>query len=130
MRVFNNLVDIDPEWTGLRCFIQVHRLVVHDTTSTEEMAYFISSLPDTTTAEVFQNGIRGHWTIENSLHYVKDVTFKEDASKTRTKQAPQNISLFKNIAINLLRKHHFSNLAQAIRLIANDIPKLYEIIIA
>lgn len=103
---------------------------MHHDTTTEEWAYFISSLPPTTSAKVFADGIRSHWAIENSLHYVKDVTFKEDASKTRTKQAPQNISLWRSMVINVLRHHGFTNLAQAIRLVANDIPRLYGMIAA
>lgn len=96
----------------------------------EETAYFISSLSPKTPAPVFNEGIRSHWAIENSLHYVKDVTFKEDASKIRTKNAPQNISLLKNIVINIFRKNNYSNMAQAIRLTANDIPKLWKLVSA
>jgi predicted transposase YbfD/YdcC len=79
---------------------------------------------------VFSDGIRGHWRIENSLHYVKDVTMKEDTSRTRTKNAPQNISLMKNLALNLLRQAGYTNIAQAIRLVANDIPKIWEMVSA
>jgi predicted transposase YbfD/YdcC len=97
---------------------------------TEEVAYFISSLPASTPAADFSKGIRGHWSIENSLHYCKDVTFKEDASKVRTKQAPENISVIRNMAINLFRGAGYTNMAQAIRLVANDVPKLWEIVSA
>ncbi len=97
---------------------------------TEELAYYIASLPATTPAKDLNTGIREHWLIENSLHYTKDVTFKEDASRIRTKNAPQNISLLKNIVINIFRKNHYTNLAQAIRLVANDIPKLWELVSA
>ena len=38
-------------------------------------------------AKEYSTGIRGHWSIENSLHYVKDVTFKEDLSKTKNRNA-------------------------------------------
>jgi predicted transposase YbfD/YdcC len=117
-------------WAGLQCFVQVHRSVRQKDRLTEEMAYFISSLPATTPAAVFGAGIRGHWRIENTLHYVKDVTMKEDASKTRTKNAPQNISLMKNLALNLLRQAGYTNIAQAIRLVANDIPKIWEMVSA
>jgi predicted transposase YbfD/YdcC len=99
--------------------------------ATKETAYFISSLPAaTTSAAKFGAGIRGHWRIENSDHYVKDVTMKEDASKTKTGKAPQNISLIKNIALNLFRRNGYQNIAQAIRLVANDVPKLWEMVSA
>jgi predicted transposase YbfD/YdcC len=119
---------VSADWAGLACFIQAHRTVEQQGKQTEETAYFISSLPSNTPTEQFASGIRGHWLIENSLHYVKDVTFKEDASKIRTKQAPQNISLIKNMAINLLRGAGYTNMAQAIRLVGHDIGRLWEIV--
>jgi len=75
-------------------------------------------------AEDFNIWIRSHWAIENSLHYVKDVTFKEDASKIVSWNAPQNRSLILNIVINTLRKNGYKNIASATRLVANDIPLL------
>ena len=110
--------------------MEVRRQVRVKEKITEETAYFISSLSSTTKASLFNTGIREHWLIENSLHYVKDVTLKEDASKIVTKNSPQNISLLKNIVINLFRKHNYTNMAQAIRLVANDIPRLWEMVSA
>ena len=52
---------------------------------------------------------------------MKDVTFEEDASKIRTNNAPQNMSTIKNIAINILRKNEYENMAQAMRLVSNNI---------
>jgi predicted transposase YbfD/YdcC len=72
-------------------------------------------------AKTYHHGIRSHWAIENSLHYVKDVTFGEDASLIRTGNAPTNFSIIRNIAINLLRRLDLSTLKQAIRLIGGDI---------
>jgi predicted transposase YbfD/YdcC len=46
---------------------------------------------------------RGHWAIENSLHYVRDVTFAEDLSQIRTKTAPHVMASLRNLAISLLR---------------------------
>lgn len=100
----------------------------HPGKKSQEIAYFISSLPVTTKASIFNQGIRSHWSIENSLHYVKDTTFKEDACKIRTNQAPENLSLLRNIAINTFRNNGFSNLAQAIRLVSNDISKIWQLL--
>jgi predicted transposase YbfD/YdcC len=118
------------DWAGLQCFIQVHRRIRWKGKTTEETAYFISSSPGTTSAEVFAAGVRGHWSIENSLHYTKDVTFKEDASKVRTGQAPENASLIRNIAINLFRMAGYTNMAQAIRLLGHDVEKLWGVVVA
>ena len=61
------------------------------------------------------------WFIENSLHYVKDVIFKEDNSKIILKNAPKNMSLIKNIVINIFRKSGYTNIAKAIRIVTNDL---------
>jgi predicted transposase YbfD/YdcC len=99
-------------------------------TTSEETAYYISSLTSKIPAENFGKGVRGHWGIESSLHFTKDKTFLEDASKVRTKNSPQNMSLIRNIAINVFRKNNYSNIAQAIRLVANDISKIKTLLLA
>lgn len=49
--------------------------------------------------------IRSHWSIENSLHYVLDVAFKDDESRIRKGNAPMNMGIIKHAALNLLRKN-------------------------
>ena len=108
----------------------VQRKVIAKTKRTTENAYFISSLPPAADAKIFYEGIRNHWQIENSLHYVKDVTFKEDRSRIRTGNSPQNKSLIIDIVINIFRKNNYTNMAQAIRLVGNDIKLMWKMIIA
>lgn len=108
----------------------VQRKAKTKTKQTKEVAYFISSLPPTTKAKIFYDGIRDHWQIENGLHYVKDVTFKEDRSRIRTGNSPQNKSIIIDIVINIFRKNNYTNMAQAIRLVGNDIKLMWKMIIA
>jgi predicted transposase YbfD/YdcC len=128
--VYDAIEDIDKEWIGLKTIIKVERMVKVKHKKTKEIAYYISSLPKLTPASLFNDGIRSHWAIENALHYVKDTTFKEDASKIRTKYAPQNISILKTLIINIFRNNGFNNIAQATRLVANDIYKMKRLILA
>jgi predicted transposase YbfD/YdcC len=125
--VSNYIEDISKGWIGLQQVVGVHRIVIDKGKQSEEMAYFISSRNEN--AFLYNEGVRGHWQIENSLHWVKDVTLKEDESKIKMGNAPQNISTVKNICINILRVNEFKNLAQAIRLVSNDIKVLYEMIV-
>jgi predicted transposase YbfD/YdcC len=74
---------------------------VGDKESTFERRYYISSRE--LTAEQLAAAVRGHWGIENRLHWVLDVSFSEDASTVRRDNAPQNLSLLKKIVLNLLR---------------------------
>lgn len=135
VKVYKSFSEIDADWAGLQSIIQIKRTIQYLGGRNmgkfyAETAYFISSLPPTTKAQVFNRGIRSHWSIENSLHYVKDKTFGEDGSKIRTKQAPENLSVIRNIAINLFRKNNYQNMAQAIRLVSNNITEMYKMIVA
>jgi predicted transposase YbfD/YdcC len=64
--------------------------------------------------------IRGHWTIENGLHWVRDVTFAEDASQLRTGTGPQVMACLRNLAIGVLSRAGPVNLAAALRHHARD----------
>ena len=59
--------------------------------------------------------VRGHWEIENRLHYVRDVTFDEDRSQVRRGSGPQMMASLRNIAISLLRMAGATNIASATR---------------
>jgi len=78
--------------------------------------YGITSLPHT---EVGAAGLerlwRGHWTIENRVHYVRDVTMGEDANQTHTGNAPHVLAALRNAILNLLRHHGWNNIADAFR---------------
>ncbi|MFF3668515.1 ISAs1 family transposase [Microtetraspora malaysiensis] len=64
--------------------------------------------------------IRGHWTIENKLHYVRDVTYGEDHSQTRTGSTPRAMATLRNLAISALRLAGETNIAQALRRLGRD----------
>ncbi|MEV6654979.1 hypothetical protein [Streptomyces sp. NPDC051219] len=63
---------------------------------------------------------RSQWTIENRLHFVRDTTFGEDASKIRTGRGPENMATLRNPAISTLRQHGHRNIAAGIRHVSYD----------
>lgn len=67
-----------------------------------EYRYYITSLPSD--AQVIGNAVRTHWAIENSLHWVLDVAFREDNSTIHTGNAPQNMAIVRHIALNLIQQ--------------------------
>jgi predicted transposase YbfD/YdcC len=82
----------------------------------QETVFGITSLPAAKASpERLLELNRGHWSIENSLHYVRDVTFAEDLSQIRTNTAPQVMATLKNLAISLLRINRETNIAKALR---------------
>ncbi|WP_228638930.1 ISAs1 family transposase [Microtetraspora sp. AC03309] len=64
--------------------------------------------------------IRGHWTIENKVHYVRDVAYDEDRSQARTGNAPRVMATLRNLAISAIRLAWQTNIAQALRCLARD----------
>lgn len=96
--------------------VRVRRTVTAKRKKTVEIAYLISDL-DTITARasVIASWVRGHWGIENKIHYVRDVTFGEDASRVRTGSGPRVMATLRNLAIGLLRASGHTNIAEAVR---------------
>ena len=75
--------------------------------------YYIASFIET--AEQFAKRIRRYWGVENKVHYVRDVTQSEDASRIRMHELPQIFTVARNFALNLYRSNQFTNMAQAER---------------
>jgi len=91
------------EWAGLRSFIMVEaERQVAGQAATVERRYFISSLA--ADAKRALRAVRGHWGIENGLHWVLDVAFREDACRSHTGHAPENLATLRHIAVNLLKQ--------------------------
>jgi predicted transposase YbfD/YdcC len=90
-------------WTGLLSLVMVLRVIICPKTGeeTSELRYFISSLRPS--ARRLGRAIRGHWGIENGLHWVLDVVFREDARRLYDRTAAQNVAFLNRLAVSLLR---------------------------
>ena len=95
-------------WPGLKTVLAVEsiRSVNSDGKVETDIRYFLSSCQDA--PEVIARAIRQHWKIENSLHWVLDVTFREDDCRVRECTAVRNFALLRKIAINLMSRHQKS----------------------
>jgi predicted transposase YbfD/YdcC len=108
-------------WTGLAQVCRLHREVEYVSgaqagATREEWSYALTSLPpEQADARRLEQVWRGHWQIENGLHYVRDVTFGEDACQVRSDCAPANLAACRNVALNLLRLAGVTNVAAALR---------------
>ena len=94
--------DLKALDTGLRTVLAVETIRgVNGSGKVEaEIRYFLSSCRDD--PAVLVQAIRRHWTIENGLHWVLDVTFREDDSRVRDRTAARNLASLRTIAINLM----------------------------
>jgi len=124
--IYKDLHGISSEWKGLKRLIRVERTVITKKKESHETAYYISSIRSDK-ASLFGNHIRNHWGIENRLHWVKDVSMNEDKSKTVKGMAAENISILRNIVINLFRTNGYDSIKYAIEVCVNNLKELVRI---
>ena len=123
-----------PLWAGAKNIIAIertgnrwqgkksHRRLVEF----HELHYYLSSLD--WSANQFASAIRGHWLIENRLHWVKDVTLNEDNCIHRGGNAPANWAMVRQFLVSLARMSGTNTLPQALRLMANQLEKISELL--
>jgi predicted transposase YbfD/YdcC len=97
-------------WKQLRSVGMVESIRSVKGKNTIERRYYLSSLP--LNAKTFATAVRGHWGVENPLHWTLDVTFGEDQSRARTKNAAQNLATLRRIALNLIKRNPHNNVSQ------------------
>ena len=89
-------------WKKLRTLVMIESKVIKEEQTTITNRYYISSLPHDDVKRLHEC-IRGHWSIENSLHWILDVVFDEDHSRVRTKNADANFAFIRKFALSLLK---------------------------
>jgi predicted transposase YbfD/YdcC len=112
-------------WKGIQHVIHVERRFVRKGKETQSHHYYISSL-SSDNAELFANAIRGHWSIENRLHWVKDVIQYEDDSGIKKGNGIETLSILKNVAINISRELGFDSIKGATIHFASNVKELME----
>lgn len=112
---FDRWIPASKRWPGIAAAlcIQEHREDLATGNVSTELRFFISSRA--LTANDALNAIRGHWAIENGLHWVLDVTFDEDQSRVRTENAAENLGVIRHLAHALLQRHTADNVSIAKR---------------
>jgi len=90
------------KWEGLRSVGMVEARRELKGKITVERRYYLSSLP--LDVALFARAVRGHWGVENKLHWVLDVCFREDQSRARAGYAAENLATLRRLALNLLRR--------------------------
>jgi len=120
------------EWTGLRRFIHVHKCTIKKNKTGKKVfkdsnRFYITDL-STLDATYYQRGIRAHWKIENSLHWVKDVIHGEDGNGIRTHNGPVNSAVFSSIAINVHRIHGNQSITEGQIIFRKNMQELFDLI--
>jgi predicted transposase YbfD/YdcC len=94
-------IDESVNWAALYCIICIASTRIIKNQITTETRYYISSQKQN--ASFFLNAIRSHWGIENSLHWVLDVLFREDYCRKRKDNAAENFNIIRKMALNIIR---------------------------
>lgn len=89
-------------WANLRSVAEITSTRRVGEAVTEETRYYISSLPGD--AEKVGAAVRSHWSIENSLHWVLDISFREDESRVRKGYGAENLAVLRQMSLNLLKQ--------------------------
>lgn len=106
------------EFPHVRQVFCIRRDVTHlgKNKQSSETVYGITSLsPSQASPRRLLELNRGHWGVENRLHWVRDVTFDEDRSQIRTKQGPRVMASLRNLVISMLRRCGATNIAKTLR---------------
>src|SRR4051795_11947715 len=92
----------EPRFPGLAAIAMVEAEVERGGKTTLARRYYLSSaLLD---APTFARAVRAHWGVENRLHWVMDVVFHDDLARLRTGHGPENMAIFRHMAMNLVRQ--------------------------
>ena len=90
------------KWEGLKSVGMVESVREVDGKTTVERRYYLASLP--LGIETLARAVRGHWGVENKVHWIMDVCFREDQSRARTGYAAENLATLRRLALNLLKQ--------------------------
>ena len=102
------------DWNSLQSIIAVTAKREIGDKVTKETRYFISSL-DANDPKRLKRLVRGHWAIENNLHWVLDVAFDEDSNRTRKGHSASNLAIIRHIALNLITAEKTSKVGVKIK---------------
>jgi predicted transposase YbfD/YdcC len=117
------------EWKGLKQGFELKRERTEKGKTTVEVVHGITSLSkDRADAKRLLELTRGHWGIENGLHYKRDVTMGEDASRIRKGVAPQVMAALRNSVIHVLAEVVAPSLASAMRTMSNCLDRALKLL--
>ncbi len=91
------------EWTGIKTIGAAIRVYEQDGKEKSDVRYYLSSLRRN--GQLFANSVRNHWSIENTLHWSLDMTYREDESRIRERTCAQNMSWIRRITLSLIKQH-------------------------
>ena len=116
----------ESQWVGVRSILCIKRWGTRQGKDYEHKAYYLSLM--LTSPHQWQLLVRGHWGIENRLHWPKDKVLGEDDYRLEDESALLNWSIFRSIAINVLRLKGYQSLKSALTKLANRVDVIFSLL--
>ena len=104
-KVVNDLEGLESNWPHLKSVVMVETVAIVGKKTRQSKRYYISSI-EKAKAEEMAKRVRSHWGIENNLHWVLDIGFREDDNRIRSGRATENLGVLRHMALNLLNKEN------------------------
>lgn len=124
VELFSNQADIPAGWNGIERLIKVRRWGYRNGKSFDERTFYLLSKPINSAYSVAK-AIQGHWSIENNLHWIKDVNLREDEIVLKDKTMVAMIVYLNNIAVNMLRYAGYKPVKDTLAKFANKVNELH-----
>ncbi len=124
--VFKLPTEVKKKWSKSQSCIKVKRSGMRAEGYFEETSYYLSSCQGS--AQELGTRIQGHWQIENRLHWVKDVIFKEDGSRIRKKKPATNMAILLTFGMNIYRGLGFISITEGQRWLSGRVERLMTLV--
>lgn len=126
VELFENKIDLPKGWNGIKRFVKVRRWGQRNGKSFHNVAYFVLSKEINSAFEVAQ-AVQGHWSVENNLHWMKDVNMGEDDMSLTSPKMAAILACFNNAAVNILNKAGYKPTKDTFAKFSNKVNELHSL---
>lgn len=126
VELYDNQADLSKDWKGIQRLVKVRRWGTRNKKPFEELAFYVLSKP-LYSAHVVARAIQNHWSIENNLHWIKDVNMGEDDMSIVDPSTAAVLVYLNNTAYNLLKINGHKPVKDTFAKIANKVNELYKL---
>ena len=126
IELYDNKIDLPKGWNGIQRFVKVRRWGIRDGKSFHEVSFYVLSKAFDSAATVAK-AIQGHWSVENNLHWIKDVNLGEDDMSFKQPKSAAILAYLNNTAINILRSNDMKPTKDTLAKISNKVNELIKL---
>lgn len=126
IELYVNNTQLPKGWNGIKRFVKVRRWGTRENKPFEEVSFYALSKP-LNSARIVAKAVQGHWSVENNLHWVKDVNLGEDDMSLRTPHTATILAYLNNAAFNLLQSQGIKPTKDNFAKFSNKVNELYKL---